>query len=224
MKRAVRILLVTVGVVMTWVMLLTGCSSQSENYEKKHLDLSTEEVESLAIDVRDRKIEILPSEDGQIQLDYYENEKEFYNILIDETKGLTMTCADNKQWGDYIGSKAAQENRTIYLRVPEAVLKDLNIKTTNEDVVLPELICSGSVSVITNQGNIELENLNVGTAVSLEAKNGNISGTIVGNYDTFSILSEAKKGKNNLPPSKEKGMKSLTAYTNNGDINLEFVD
>ncbi len=51
------------------------------------------------------------------------------------------------------------------------------------------------IFVCRNGGNIVFGNLDVGRALTLNAKNGDISGAIVGSYDVFSIRSKIKKAK-----------------------------
>ena len=63
----------------------------------------------------------------------------------------------------------------------------------------------------------------MGNALTLSAKNGNVTGTVVGSYDDFSIQTEIKKGKSNLPDNKDSGNKKLEVSGNNGDVNIEFV-
>lgn len=66
--------------------------------------------------------------------------------------------------------------------------------------------------------------LDVGSALTLTVKNGDISGTIAGSYDDFSIQSEIKKGESNLPENKASGEKTLTVSGNNGNVDIEFVN
>ena len=63
----------------------------------------------------------------------------------------------------------------------------------------------------------------MGNALTLSAKNGNVTGTVVGSYDDFSIQSEIKKGESNLPDNKDGGEKTLNVSSNNGDVNITFV-
>ena len=86
------------------------------------------------------------------------------------------------------------------------------------------LAITGSIRISSNGGDISFENLEVGKSLDLVAKNGNISGTIIGSYDDFSIQSEIKKGESNLPDHKDSGEKMLNVSSNNGDVNIEFVD
>ena len=120
--------------------------------------------------------------------------------------------------------KPSAEDRKIVLQVPTALLDTVILSTTNEDVFLPVLAVTGSIDVSTNGGNITFENLDVGNTLTLTVKNGDISGTVAGSYDDFAIQSEIKKGDSNLPNNKESGKKMLNVTSNNGDINIEFLN
>ncbi|MGF9979678.1 DUF4097 family beta strand repeat-containing protein [Viridibacillus arvi] len=212
------------SVLITLSVILAGCSSEPITYEEKSYATSPAEVDTITIDVKDRKIEVFQSEDEKIHISYNESEKEFYKIDLSDGKELSMVYASHKDWDDYIGGKAAQENRTIQVWIPDASIENLILKTSNEEIELPPLSFAGAVNIKINNGNIQLDKLNAGTTVTLETKNGDINGSIVGSYDDFAILSEAKKGESNLPANKRKGDKTLNVSTNNGNINLEFVD
>lgn len=163
------------------------------------------------------------SEDDQIHISYFENSQETYDITVSDEQVLTMTSASNKDWTDYIGGKPSAENRKILLQIPDALLDTLTLSTTNEDISLPALAVSGSVSIFANGGNITFGNLEVKNSLTLTVKNGDISGAVVGNYDDFSIQTAIKKGENNLPSNKDDGEKTLNVSCNNGNINIEFV-
>lgn len=81
-----------------------------------------------------------------------------------------------------------------------------------------------SVTLGSNGGNISFEKLNAKSSVTLNAKNGNIGGTIIGSYDDYSISCSIKKGESNLPAEKEEGTKRLIVSINNGDIDIDFVE
>ncbi|MEK5483214.1 DUF4097 family beta strand repeat-containing protein [Viridibacillus sp. FSL R5-0888] len=212
------------SVLITFSVILAGCSSEPITYEEKSYVTSAAEVDTITIDVKDRKIEIFQSEDEKIHISYNESEKEFYKIDLSDGKELSMVYASHKDWDDYIGGKSAQENRNIQVWIPDASIENLILKTSNEEIELPPLSFAGDVNIKINNGNIQLDKLNAGTTVTLETKNGDISGSIVGSYEDFAILSEAKKGESNLPANKSRGDKTLNVSTNNGNINLEFVD
>lgn len=202
---------------------LAGCSGESEPFKKKNFTPDTQ-VNGINLDVRDREIEVVLSKDEQVHIQYSENSKEYYEISVSDGNLLTMVNASNKEWTDYIGGKPSAEDRKIVLQVPTALLDTVILSTTNEDVFLPVLAVTGSIDVSTTGGNITFENLDVGNTLTLTVKNGDISGTVAGSYDDFAIQSEIKKGDSNLPNNKESGKKMLNVTSNNGDINIEFLN
>ena len=111
------------------------------------------------LDVQDREIEVSLSEDEQVHIQYSENSKEYYDISVSDENVLTMTSASNKEWTDYIGVKPSAENRKISLQIPNALLENLTLSTTNEDITLSALAVTGSINISSNGGNITFENL-----------------------------------------------------------------
>lgn len=202
---------------------LIGCASNDEAFTAKSYTAQIEQVAEIRIDVRDRQIEVTPSPDHQIHIDYFENGKEFYDISVSDDRLLSMTAASNKEWADYIGGKPAAGSRKISLQLPEALLETLNLSTTNEDISLSTWTAAGDISLSSHGGNIVFEKVNVGSSISLDAKNGDISGSILGSYDDYAISCDIKKSESNLPPSKAGGSKTLTVSSNNGDVSVEFV-
>ena len=156
-----------------------------------------------------------------MHIQYFESGKEFYDISVSGGV-LTMTGATDKSWTDYIGLAPSAEYRKIVLQVPDAVLENLTITTTNEDITLPSLSVTGSVSLDCNGGDISFDSLDVGTALTLNVKNGDVSGTVLGSYDDFAIRTEVKSGDSSLPESKDSGVKALNVTANNGDVNVEI--
>ncbi len=202
--------------------VLAGCSNSSEPFEEKSYTPDTQ-VHEINLDVQDREIEVSLSEDEQVHIQYSENSKEYYDISVSDENVLTMTSASDKDWTDYIGGKSSAEDRKISLQIPDALLGTLTLSTTNEDITLSALSVTGSINISSNGGNIAFESLDVGRALTLNVKNGDISGAIVGSYDDFAIQSEIKKGESNLPDKKDDGEKTLNVSCNNGDVNIEFV-
>ena len=201
--------------------VLAGCSNNNEPFEEKSYTSDTQ-IREINLDVEDREIEVSLSEDERVHIQYYESSKEYYDISVSGNV-LTMTSASNKAWTDYIGFKPAAENRKISLQIPGALLENLTLFTTNEDITLSALSVTGSISISSTVGNIAFETLDVGNALTLCAKNGDISGAVVGSYDDFSIHSSIKKGESNLPDQKDGGEKTLNVSCNNGDVNIELV-
>lgn len=203
--------------------VLAGCSTSSEPFEENSYTSDTL-INEINLDVRDREIEVSLSEDEQVHIQYFENSKEYYDISVSDENVLTMTSASDKEWTDYIGGKPSAEDRKISLQIPDALLENLTLSTTNEDITLSALAVTGSINISSNGGNITFENLDVANALSLTVKNGDIVGTVIGSYDDFAIQSEIKKGESNLPGNKDGGEKTLNVSSNNGDVNIELIN
>ena len=219
MKKIISLILC----LMLSVFALSGCSNNSEPFEEKSYT-SDMQIHEINLDVEDREIEVSLSEDEQVHIQYLENGKEYYDISVSEENVLTMVSASDKEWTDYFGGKPAAEDRKISLQVPNALLKNLTLSTTNEDITLSALTVNGSVNLSSNGGNIAFENIDVGSILTLNIKNGDISGAIIGSYDDFSIQTEIKNGESSLPDKKENGEKVLNVSSNNGDVNVEFIN
>lgn len=203
--------------------VLAGCSDSNNPFAQKEYTVDVTQIEELSIDVCDRQIEVSISEDDKIHITYFENSKETFDITVSDENVLTMASVNNKDWIDYIGKKPSAEHRKISLQIPDALLDALTLSTTNEDISLPALAITGSISISSNGGNITFKNLAVGNSLYLTVKNGDIQGTVIGSYDDFAIQSKIKKGESNLPVNKDSGEKTLNVSCNNGDVNIEFV-
>lgn len=202
--------------------ILAGCAKRDEAFEERAYTPDVP-VNAINLDVRDREIEVSLSDDEQVHIVYYDSGKEYYNISVSDENVLTMTSASDKEWADYIGGKPSAEYRKISLRIPDGLLENLTLSTTNENISLPALAVTGSVSLASNGGDIVFEALDVEKALLLTAKNGDISGTIAGGYDDFAIEAEIKKGNCNLPEHKGGGAKTLNVSCNNGDVSIDFI-
>ena len=221
MKKCIGIVLL----LFAGVLALTGCSgSGQDDFQEKNYTVDGKQIEEIKIDVRDRQIRVSLSEDDRIHIGYQESEKEFYHIVVTEGNVLTMSTQNNKNWSDYIGGKPAASARVITLQIPDDMISALTLSTTNEDLRLPAIHMKDRISLTVNGGNIEFDGLDAGQEISLNAKNGDISGTILGRYEEYAIECNIKKGESNLPKQKEEGNKSLHVTNNNGDIAIEFKE
>lgn len=215
-------LLLTLGVIIGGLSL-SSCSSK-ETFIEKSYEINKEEIKNLTIELEDREVEVKKSETDKVAFTYFDSNKESLNFLKDEeNETLNVSLSINKEWTDFIGVKAEEKYRKVVIEVPDNYLEDLFIKTTNENILISSLSFLDEVNCYSNNGDIIISELNTNKAMKLETKNGNISGTIVGSYDEYSINCSIKKGNTNLPLLKEDGEKELVITVNNGDANLKFV-
>lgn len=189
-----------------------GCASESftaETYEG--------EAQAIVLDLENTAVEVLPAEGELVRIEYYVSDKRGVAFSLD---GGTLTVTSTAE-GASVGALPDVEFRTVKVYVP-AGLEALSLTTTGENVSLAD-ISAGEIALDVNGGSIAVEELNVGTSLSLTAKNGNISGSVLGGWDDFAITCTVKKGKSSLPEEKAGGEKTLTVDCSNGDVSLELI-
>lgn len=195
-----------------------GCKNE-ENFSEKSYSCAGESVQSVNIDVRDSAVEIAPSEDGTLRLEYFESESRAYEIALTDST-LAVTLAERDGLGGYFGVLPDARFRTLRLFLPDG-LRALSVSTTGEDITLAPLALSERIWLSANGGNIGFERLSA-REIDLNAKNGSITGSVVGGWDDFSIRCTVKKGESNLPALKEDGANDLLVDCNNGDVTISF--
>ena len=199
--------------------LFAGCST--EHFTAREYTAEGSLVQSINVDVHDRRIDVSVSNDDMVHIDYFESSKEGYDITL-SSGVLTIEGISNKNWADFIGVKPSAENRRISIRIPAGILSSLDMNTTNENIAIRDIAVSDSMSLSSNGGNVEFENLAVGKSLSMKSKNGNIKGSVLGGYDDFTINCDIKKGDCNLQ-NKDGGEKILNVSCNNGDVNISLI-
>ena len=195
---------------------LSACSDEGNTFEARTYTPEGVTVNGIDVQVTDREIVVIPSNDGQFHIDY--------DISVSDGGILTMVSESDKTWTDYIGGSRSAGADQIIIQVPNAALSALTLRTTKEDISLPALTVTEQLTLSTNGGDISFENISAANSITLENKNGDIIGTITGSYDDHAITCTIKKGKSNLPSAKGGGNKTLTAINNNGDIDIEFLN
>jgi hypothetical protein len=202
------------------VYILAGCTPLPDAYTEKTYISEDQQITGLCIDVRDTAIEVIPSSDGKLHIDYFDREKETYAIEIRENHILTMTTVNQKEWTDYFGRLPSVDLRKITVQVPNTLLDDLSISTSNEEISVSFLKFNDRVFLDANGADISFEQLEAGEEIILNVKNGKITGTISGSYDEYAISCSIKKGECNLPSNKENGRKKLVVTANHADVNI----
>lgn len=177
-------------------------------------------MNSVSIEARDRRVEIALADGDRVKLEYYRNEKEYYDIT--ESDGaLSVTLKYDKEWTDYIGAGGDRDKQVIRVYIPKDGLKRLSVSTTGRDVLL-DGISAEEITLSANNGDIALQSVAAGSSLTAAAKNGSVKGSIVGSYDVFQMDISVKKGNSNIM-SKSGGEKLLKIDVNNGDIEINFT-
>lgn len=206
------------GCAVCCLALASGCKNEG-SFSAQSYSCAGEEVRNVSVDVRDSAVEIAPSEDGTLRIEYYESESRTYGIAL-EGGTLSVSLVSEGGIGNFFGVQPDVGFRTLRLYVPDG-LGTLAVTTTNEDIPLASVSCTDSVSLNANGGDIRFTELFAGE-IGLTAKNGSITGSIAGGWDDFSIRCTVKKGDCNLPEQKEGGRNTLLVDCNNGDVAIDL--
>ena len=178
-------------------------------------------VTELRITAENRAVNVGVSEDDKIRVDYFNGEKEYFDISVSGGV-LKVELLSDKTWTDYIGVKPDARYRKIDVLLPEGAINRIFITTTNEEIAVESLSVTEEIVFGDNGGDIFFGLLSAGNGIRLTAKNGSIGGTVAGGWDDFAITCGVKKGKSNLPARKEDGDKLLAVECNNGDVSIDF--
>lgn len=193
-------------------LLCAGCSE--EQFAERTFEGEANEV---VLELENTAVEVAPSGDGQVRIEYFESEKRGLSVALD---GDTLMATSDGA-GVSLGALPEVAFRTVKVYLP-AGLVSLSLTTTGESVSLSE-ISAGEIMLDVNGGDITFERLEVALSFGVTAKNGNVAGSLLGGWDDFSISCTVKKGESNLPERKEGGEKSLSVDCNNGDVDIELL-
>ena len=134
-----------------------------------------------------------------------------------------MTLDLDQSWTDFVGVQPAAEYRTVCVYLPQE-LTDVSVSTTNEAISATGTIAAQNVTMSVNGGELSFRKIAAEKSVTLNAKNGNITGTILGSWDDYAIVCNVKKGESSLPENKTGGSKTLSVDCNNGDVEVEIAN
>ncbi len=135
---------------------------------------TSDEFQAFDFDFDNRKIYVLKSEDENITVQYYVNDKDDYTI---DDSGSTLEITVERKWYNNffnIGNITNPSYYEVYLYLPEVdTAYNLNIASTNGKISVTDTDDLGTVYLDTSNGDIIIENLNA-IRLDLETSNGRI--------------------------------------------------
>ena len=171
MLRLTKILLITggaifaLGVVVTVGGIFAIRSSAKKNtevtYEKQEVVI-TDDVSAIKVGEVSQDVEIKPSEDGEIKVEYYDADNYIHKVDVkDDTLTVEVNAlSDNMQWWELVtisqnwfnDSKAYEHPVVIYL--PEDTYVSAEISSVSGDITLPEGYVFNDIKLDTASGEI----------------------------------------------------------------------
>ncbi len=207
MKKVFKNVLPVTVVVSSVLIFTSACtndaSSDKKNssikYEEKSYSIEADKISQISLAAMDRSVDVVKSNDNEIHITYFDNDKESYAINVSDEKSLIMQANTDKELKDYVGLNSDKKLRNIKISVPRGIESGIEIKTSKGDINLSEVNISGTIDAITSNGKIKASNVEIEKRFKLETKNDDI----------------------NLSNVKVKG--SVDATVSNGNLDIEKV-
>lgn len=189
-------------------------STQSEFIEKGYI--SKNEVNAIAMDDSNVKIDIITSNDSQVHLTYFESDKEYYDINQSADGTLSIIKKNNRKWYDYIFNINFQ-SISLTLAIPSNFHGDLSAKTSNASITLTD-IHAATVRLDTSNNRITANQTTVSGKFEAKTSNGGIFlSKITCNDDVICNTS------NNKISLEDVAGKNIRLETSNGSVSLQSV-
>jgi|GEM_PF-3914195 len=207
-----------------------------EDTTTRTVDLS-EPVTGVTIKVIDASITIRRSQEAKLEL--AERPKRGFKVTLKDG-ALTIEQEKVPWWNNIFNIPFGATN--IILDLPEALAKDVEVRTVNGEVDIAGLDCpglqieavNGKITVADVKANtVEIEAVNgrikvTGTQVEesliAETANGMISVNLQGRPTDFNISTKTLNGKVNIPEGSNTAPKRLRLETLNGRIEGTFYE
>ncbi len=164
----------------------------SENLNEKTVSVQAS-IDEIQIDGGHLDIKVLPSDNGECRIVFYENENLSYSVST-ENHILKIDEKDNRKWYDYL---VFSERASVKLYLPEEAYNSIDISTTSGDVFV--------------SGNLTFNIAN------LESSSGDLA-ILSNTVDSLSVQTTGGDGKiswNNT--------KTVNIKTKSGDIEIQGV-
>ncbi|MFG0217093.1 DUF4097 family beta strand repeat-containing protein, partial [Brevibacillus porteri] len=192
----------------------SGLQNTSASFKEKSYAVDAEKINQMSLTASDSTVELVESSDHQIHINYFENDKEVYEIDVSDKKELIMKAVTDKNLKDYFGLDADKAHHAIKIAVPSGIVCGIKILTSKGDIVFSSVDITGSVDAVTSNGKIEVTNIAVDKILKLETKNDDIilsEVNIKGSVD-------ASLSNGNIEVTKVAVDDALKLKTKNGDI------
>ncbi|QGV10338.1 DUF4097 family beta strand repeat protein (plasmid) [Bacillus cereus] len=213
-----------VGSVLAFTSACTNdTSSDKENnsikYEEKSYTIEADKISKISLSDMDRSVDVVRSNDNEVHITYFENDKESYVINVSDEKNLIMKASTNKELKDYVGLNSDKTHRNIKISVPRGMESGMEIKTSKGDINLSEINTSGYVDAITSNGKIKASNVAIENSFKMETKNDDIN---LSNVNVKGSV-DATVSNGNLDLEKVAVEDTLKLDSKNGGINGTIV-
>ncbi len=178
----IGLLLVIVGAFLFAVFYILGGSETvdggTETYEIVELSYDPNEFDTIEIDMINKAIRVYPSTTGQIEVVYYESDKNWVDIETDD-RVLQFTNDYERVFQLFSFNWFAWTQNPAYtkfdLYLPLDVIFELDLKTSNGAISLSNLTEVGEVIIRSSNGDLLIDNVAQIASIDAYTSNGRVT-------------------------------------------------
>lgn len=141
----------------------------TQKYETNSYGI-TEQFDDISIKASTADIEFLPSDDGEVKIVCYEQEKIKHSVTVSDGT-LIIEAVDTRKWFDHIGINFSSAKISVYL--PGGEYGKLIVKSSTSDLKVPENFSFEGIDTTLSTGDVKISASAVG-AVKLKTTTGDI--------------------------------------------------
>lgn len=220
----ITLLLLFLGVLFTVIGFLLGDETNftiidRPNYTLKELTYEASEIYDLDMILDNRDVSIIPSDNNQIVITYYESEYDWFEV---ETEEEQLTIINRTKW--FLGISwgifsLGYDYNKVEIQLPVSVLEyALDIKTSNGRIDLNDLVQIKELKLISSNGTIAVNDVHVSDYFKLDTSNGKI---LINDISCDALMNiHTSNGEINIDKLRAD---NLVANTSNGSITVKIV-
>lgn len=146
------------------------------------------------------------------------------NSEIDESLEVKTVCGAVYLERTRIGGEAAVQSANGGVSLISVEAENISAEADCAGINLDRAQAEAEIYAEAEYGDIYIDGCDFGTKLTLSCEYGNISGTLAGKADDYTVIADADYGSNSLSRTDGEGQRRAKIYAYYGDINLSFEE
>lgn len=186
MNKSTKTILITAGICITAGLVISAIAiglndknpSKAATYKQMTANI-TEDFSNLNVTEISNSITILPSSDGNVNIEYWDSDEYEHDIRV-EGDTLVIEYKDRGAWYEHINidfqlNKERFEEHDTIIYLPEGEYGNLNIDGVSSDISISDGYSFGNVSINTVSGAINTGDSSLNGSVEINSTSGSVS-------------------------------------------------
>lgn len=189
------------------------------------------------------KIEVVNSESNQLELFWTDTFKRKLNISTEDNTLIIKDKAEIAIYATPLDLIELKRDGQFIIKIPQNYKGSVTVQSKEEKIIVHDLTFNGKLGISSNTGHIQLDNVNaeviniVGNhgkinccniscldMIDISSTDGKIDCYIYDKEENYTILTQSKPRKSNIPQQSGNGYKKLRVCSKLGRITVKFHD